>query len=224
MDVKFITTTSNRLSQLSIVAGQLIYLSDRNASYYDMGGNRYLMSSMRLVSSLPTSGNEQEGVLYGVINAAGHVDSYVWDPVSSEFKQLSGYVATTSSLGLVKPDGTTITIDANGVISCHAEVTSLPSSAITYDNSTSGATATNAQDMLDDTYSIAVSAQSMGSAASTWIANASTWMSSVDTFDAAATTFIANATTAFADIESRLQAVEAIANAALLVEDNNLSS
>ena len=147
MDVKFITTTSNKLSELPIVSGQLIYLSDINATYYDMSGDRNPISSMRVVASLPLTG--QEGVLYGVVNAAGHVDASIWDESNSVYRQLSGYVATTTSVGLVKPDGTTITIDNDGTV--HATVTtSLAATAVTYDNTVSGLAATNVQDAFDE--------------------------------------------------------------------------
>ena len=114
MKVEYIATTSDKLSELSVVNGQLIYLSDIDASYYDMGGSRRPLSSMKLVSVLPSTSDAQENMIYGVVNASGNVDTYIWDASASTYRSLSGYVATTSSLGLVRPDGTTITIDANG--------------------------------------------------------------------------------------------------------------
>ena len=110
MNVEYIATTSNKLAELPIVNGQLIYLDDLNATYYDMGGSRRFMSSMRVVPALPSTATAQEGVLYGVVNSAGHVDANVWDASASTYRSLTGYVATTNTLGLVKPDGTTITV------------------------------------------------------------------------------------------------------------------
>lgn len=253
MDVRFIATTSGKLSELSVVSGQLIYLSDRNATYYDMGGTRQLMSSMRLVPSLPSTAVAQEGVLYGLVSAEGRVDAHIWDASASTYRCLSGYVATTNSLGLVKPDGTTITIDGNGVISCHAEVTSLPSSAITYDNTTSGLSATNAQTAIDEVTTIsteaaasassavadaqAAAAQAAGAATVAQVAqqnaanastaaqaaqqdaaNASTLAQSAATVAGAATAATAAQATAISNIETRLQAVEAVAAIALTTE------
>lgn len=259
MDVRFIATTSRKLSELSIVSGQLIYLDDVNATYYDMGGTRRLMSSMRVVSSLPSTSVAQEGVLYGVVNAAGHVDASVWDSSAGQYRSLSGYAATTTSLGLVQPDGTTITIDANGVISCHAEVTSLPATSVTYDNTTSGLTATDAQAAIDEVSTISTGAAASASSAVTQAqqaavsaagaattaeaaqqnaANASTAAQAAadsaaqaqiiangaSTAAAQAQAAVAAQSTAISDIETRLQAVEAVARIALTVEDLNVSS
>ena len=238
MDVRFIATTSDKLSRLSVVDGQLIYLSDLNATYYDMGSSRRLMSSMRLVSALPSTSVAQEGVLYGVVNAAGHVDATIWDSGASTYRSLSGYVATTSSLGLVKPDGTTITIDANGTISCHAEVTTLPASSITYDGTTAGLSATNSQAAIDEVATIANNASASASsavsqaqaaaddaaAASTAASAAASDAAAASTAASAAAAQAAAATTAISSLDSRLQAVEAIAAIALTVEDNNVTS
>lgn len=148
MDVKFYATTSAKLPTLPIVNGQLIYLEDKEAAYYDMGNSRNPISGVRLVSTLPATG--QKDILYAVIDSNGNATASIWDPTTSTFKPLSGQIATTSSIGLVKPDGTTITITNDGTISCHAEVTSLPASSITYDNTASGTTATTAQGALDE--------------------------------------------------------------------------
>lgn len=196
MDVRFVATTSAKLSELSVVNGQLIYISDLNATYYDMGGTRRLMSSMRVVPALPSTSVAQEGVLYGVVNAAGHVDASIWDASASTYRSLSGYVATTSSLGLVKPDGTTITIDANGVISCHAEVTTLPGTAITYDNTTSGLSATNAQAAIDEVNTVAIDAAALATSASSDAQQAEVSAAGAATAAAAAQQNAANASTA----------------------------
>ena len=63
MTIKYIATTSDKLSNLPLSDGQLIYLKDINATYYDMSSSRRLMSSMRLVSALPSTAAAQEGVL-----------------------------------------------------------------------------------------------------------------------------------------------------------------
>ena len=94
MDVRYIATTSDKLSELAVVNGQLIYLSDKNATYYDMGGSRRLVSSMKVVSALPSTSAAQESVIYGIVNDSGKVDASIWDASASTFRQLSGYKAT----------------------------------------------------------------------------------------------------------------------------------
>ena len=192
MTIKYIATTSDKLSNLPLSDGQLIYLKDINATYYDMSSSRRLMSSMRLVSALPSTAAAQEGVLYGVVNASGNVDASIWDSGTSIFRKLTGYVATTNSLGLVKPDGSTITIDANGTISCSPAAT-----AVSYDNTSSGLTGQTVQAAIDEVNTIA-------SGASTAVSNIQS--------------FVAAATTALADLELRMQAVESIAAIALTTE------
>lgn len=149
MDVKFISTTSDKLSELAILNGQLIYLSDRDATYYDLGNTRNLISSVKLVSSLPSTATVQESVLYGLVGSGGEVQANIWDASASTYRVLSGGgIATTAAVGLVKPDGTSIVIDSNGTISTN--LTSFPSSAVTYDNTVSGFSATSVQTALDE--------------------------------------------------------------------------
>ena len=45
MQTKFVGTTSARLPQLSVVNGQLIFLTDTDGAYYDAGGQRRSLSS-----------------------------------------------------------------------------------------------------------------------------------------------------------------------------------
>lgn len=225
MDVRFIATTSSKLSELSIVNGQLIYLSDLNATYYDMGSTRRLISSMRIVSSLPSTSTAQDGVIYGLVNNDGKIDASVWDSNASTYRQLTGYVATASSLGLVRPDGTTITIDANGVISCHPEVTHLPASNITYDNTVSGLPSTTSQGatddlklIADDAVASATSAVSQAEAASIAAANASTAAAAASTAAQYAMELVAQSASVVQSYEARLEAVEAIASRLEAVE------
>ena len=218
MDVRFTTTTSSKLSQLTVTNGQLIYLSDQDAAYYDMGGQRKPLSSMRVVSSLPSTSVAQEGILYAVIDSDGHADASLWSASRAEYVPLSGYVATATAVGLVKPDGTTITIDANGTISCHPEVTTLPASSITYDNTTSGLTADDAQDAIDEVLDIANTASSTASQAASDASAAQATASQASSDASAAQTAASQAQQAVAALESRLQAVEAVAAIALTTE------
>ena len=202
MDVKFYTTTSAKLPTLPIVNGQLIYLEDKDSGYYDMGNSRHYMSGVRLVSTLPSTGAKD--VLYIQIDNSGRATSSVWDETTSQFVSLSGQIATTTDVGVVKPDGTTITIDSNGTISSHEAVQSLPASSITYDNTTSGTTATNAQDALDEISGVANQGLDTAQIA---VANASTALNRLDAMDSVVS-----------DILTRLAAVEAVANRALITE------
>lgn len=213
MDVRYVATTSDKLSELAIVNGQLIYLSDLNATYYDMGNSRRLVSSMRIVSSLPSTSVAQEGVIYGVVNGAGRVDATVWDASASTFRQMTGYVATTSTLGLVKPDGTTIVIDSNGTIS--TQITAVPASVVTYDNTASGLSSTSAQLAIDEVASTASQAAASASNASDVAAAASTAAAAASTVASSALDLARQASTAIASMETRLQAVEAVASIAL---------
>lgn len=204
MDVKFYATTSSRLPSLPVINGQLIYLEDIDASYYDMGNSRHPISGVRLVSALPSTG-QQANMLYVVIDQGGTAKASVWDSTSQTYKSLSSDIATTANAGLVKPDGTTITISNDGTISCHAEVTSLPATAITYDNTTSGTTATNAQGALDEIAAGVDDAADKATGAQQDADYALTQLGTViSTIEA---------------METRLQAVEAIAARALITED-----
>lgn len=69
MDVKFIYTTSSKLSSLSIVNGQLIVCTDTHAIYYDMGGAR------RAAYAHPNSGVTAGTYRSVAVNAQGHVTS-----------------------------------------------------------------------------------------------------------------------------------------------------
>lgn len=202
MDVRFYATTSAKLPTLPVVNGQLIYLEDKEASYYDMGNSRHPLSGVKFVPSL--TGTGQENMLYVVIDNQGHATASVWDSTSSSYLPLTGQIATTTSIGLVKPDGTTITITNDGTISCHAEVTSLAASAITYDNTASGTTATNAQDALDE---IVSDVDSVSSVANSAASDADQALRGVGTINET-----------LESMEARLQAVEAVAAIALTTE------
>lgn len=64
MDVKFITTTSEKLSDLPVVNGQIIALSDISGYYYDMNDTRYTASNIEFVNNLPTSGSANKLYIY----------------------------------------------------------------------------------------------------------------------------------------------------------------
>lgn len=150
MNVRFTTTTSAKLSDIEIINGQLIYLSDKDAAYYDMGNSRKPVSSVKIITSGDLPGTGQSDIIYIKINAAGRADAWVWNSATLSYAPLSGYLATTTNVGLVKPDGTTITISADGTLSSHPEVVTLPASSITYINTTSGLQSTEVQSAIDE--------------------------------------------------------------------------
>lgn len=210
MDVRFYTTTSSKLPSLTIANGQLIYLSDKDAAYYDMGGSRRPLSGMRLVQQLPEVG--QQDIIYVVIDSStGYANASIWDSSTSQYVPVSGKLATVAQVGLVKPDGTTITIDSNGTISCHAEVTTLPASSITYVNTTSGYASTAVQGALDEAAGVAASA----------LANAASASSAASAAQSTADSAVASASTALAQISAlaaRVADLEAVAARAIITE------
>lgn len=62
MNVRFTTTTSAKLSDLDIINGQLIYLSDKDATYYDMGNSRKPISSVKVIASGDLPGTGQSDI------------------------------------------------------------------------------------------------------------------------------------------------------------------
>lgn len=204
MDVKFYTTTSAKLPTLPVVNGQLIYLEDKEAAFYDMGSSRHTISGVKQVTALPSTG--QANILYVRIDNDGNALASIWDDGSVGYKSVGGAIATTATLGVVKPDGTTITVSADGTISTHLEVTSLPASSITYDNTTSGTTATDAQGALDEIAALAASAYSLADTANT---SASTALAQLETLF----------NTTLPALVTRIESLEATAARALITED-----
>lgn len=150
MDVKFISTTSIRLPSVPFVNGQIIYVSDKSDTYYDLGNTRHRLSNVVILDEYPqdTSGLELE-MLYVILNENSNIQIGILDPSTRQFRVVSGYIATSSSVGLVRPDNTSITISDEGVISAQA-VTSMPAHSVTYDNTSSRFEGDNVQDVLDE--------------------------------------------------------------------------
>ena len=148
MNVKFTSTTSDKLSSLLISNGQLIYLSDSQEVYQDLNNARKKFTDVHFVSSIDGL-TGRTGKIYVVIGSNGKADAYVWDSTSSTFIALSSPLATVSTPGLVKPDNSTITVDSNGVISVISSGTTV-ATEISYDNTTSGLAATNVQTAVDE--------------------------------------------------------------------------
>lgn len=108
MYVKFTTTTSDKLSTLAVTNGQIIALADVDGYFYDMGGVRHSATGVKKVDILPATG--QTGLIY-IFNDK----LYLWN--GSQFVSANVAIATTLDPGIVKPDGTTITISSDGTIS-----------------------------------------------------------------------------------------------------------
>lgn len=84
MDVKFISTTSEKLPLLPIQEGQIIALSDADGYYYDMGTERRPVNTVEYYSELPSTG--RSGILY-IIESDGKNKVYMW--TGSEFFLIS---------------------------------------------------------------------------------------------------------------------------------------
>lgn len=80
MNVQFITTTSEKLSALPLVNGQIIALSDRSGYYYDMGDTRYTASTVEFVDTLPATGVANTLYIY-------NSEMYIW--ATSKYKLLT---------------------------------------------------------------------------------------------------------------------------------------
>ena len=93
MDVKFITCPRSKLDDIVITNGQLIYLGDEGAAFYDMSNTRYPLSSVRLVNGLPLTG--AAGLLY-IDQSVSPNMMYLWDETEEEFVSMGGqYIAGT---------------------------------------------------------------------------------------------------------------------------------
>ena len=125
-------TTAN-IANIPIVDGQILLSTDDNFIYLDNGNQRIQYRN----------NGTSSGVTYD--NTSSTISS---DSVQGAIDELDGRtkIATTSRLGIVKPDGTTISIDANGVL----RGTGGSADVITYDNTTSGLQSTNVQDAIDE--------------------------------------------------------------------------
>lgn len=145
MNVKFTCTTSDKLSNILIHNGQLIYVTDSQEVYQDFNSARRKYTDVYFVNSIDGI-TGITGKLYVVISNSGKADAYVWNASTSTFVAISSPIATESVPGLVKPDGTTITIDSNGTISAVGG----QASSVTYDNTVSGLAATNVQTAVDE--------------------------------------------------------------------------
>ena len=97
MQVKFVQTTRARLDSLAITNGQLIYLKDEDAAYYDLSDVRHSLLGVKFVTSLPASG--LENVLYVVTNSSDKT-AYIWNSTASEFVNVGGLYGAGSGLTL----------------------------------------------------------------------------------------------------------------------------
>ena len=97
MDVKFITCPRNKLNEVQIVNGQLIYLSDESSAYYDMSNTRYSLSGVTFVNGLPASGSP--GLIYIDLSTTPYT-LWLWDETESEYYNISGYYQAGTGLTL----------------------------------------------------------------------------------------------------------------------------
>ena len=97
MQVKFVQTTRARLDSLEITNGQLIYLKDESAAYYDLSDVRHSLLGVKFVTSLPSTG--LANVLYVITNSSDKT-AYIWNSTSSEFVNVGGLYGAGSGLTL----------------------------------------------------------------------------------------------------------------------------
>lgn len=91
MNVKFINTTSEKLSLLPITDGQIIALTDQSGLYYDFNDTRYVVSEYIKVDKLPDTGILDK--LY-VSLYSSELGIYIYDgstfvPISKNIEKLS---------------------------------------------------------------------------------------------------------------------------------------
>ena len=130
--VTFIRNTTENIANIPIVDGQIILSTDENFIYLDNGNQRIQYRNNGIASGIQYS-NTSSGL------SADDVQEAI-DEVAGKTK-----VATTNRLGIVKPDGTSISINAQGVLS-----TSHTASGTSYNNSSSGMVANNVQAAIDE--------------------------------------------------------------------------
>lgn len=97
MQVKFVQTTRARLDSLAVTNGQLIYLKDEDAAYYDLSDVRHSLLGVKFVTSLPSTG--LANVLYVVTNSTDKT-AYIWDSSTSAFVNVGGLYTAGSGLTL----------------------------------------------------------------------------------------------------------------------------
>lgn len=131
--VVFLRDTTNNIANIPIVDGQIILSTDENFIYLD-NGNQRIQYRNNGISSGVQYDNTSSGLVATDVQAA-------IDEVNAKTQ-----IATTSRLGISKPDGTSITIDGSGVLSAASQ----NASNISYDNSTSGLSANKVQGAIDE--------------------------------------------------------------------------
>ena len=132
-NVIFRRDTTANIANIPIVDGQILLSTDDNFIYLDNGNQRIQYRNNG------TSG----GVTYD--NTSSGLSG---NDVQEAIDELAGRtgIATTSKLGIVKPDGDTIVINGNGVL-----VATIDSAGeISYSNTTSELDATNVQAGIDE--------------------------------------------------------------------------
>ncbi len=97
MQVKFVQTTRARLSSLPVTNGQLIYLKDEDASFYDLSDARHSLIGVRVVNSLPNTG--VANVLYIDLSSTDKT-TFIWDTTTSQFVNVSGLYTAGAGLTL----------------------------------------------------------------------------------------------------------------------------
>lgn len=136
-NVIFRRDTTANIANIPIVDGQILLSTDDNFIYLDNGNQRIQYRN----------NGTSSGVTY--INTTSGLSA---DDVQDAIDELAErtQVATSSRLGIVKPDGDTITIDSNGVLTGNRG----SADSITYSNTVSELESTNVQGAIDELKSL----------------------------------------------------------------------
>lgn len=132
--VVFLRDTTSNIENIPIVDGQIILSTDENFIYLDNGNQRIQYRNNGLASGVQYDNSQS-------LLQATNVQSAI-DEVADRTN-----IATVVNAGIVKPDGTTIKINASGVI--RAESTG---ANVSYNNTTTHMVATDVQGAIDELY------------------------------------------------------------------------
>lgn len=131
--VVFRRETTSNIANIPIVDGQVLFATDDNFIYLDNGTQRIQYRN--------------NGVATGVqYDNSG--STLVATTVGGAIDELDGKTqkATANNLGIIKPDGLTTATDINGTLS----VINNSAANTTYNNSSSGLTADDVQEAIDE--------------------------------------------------------------------------
>ena len=130
--VVFLRDTTNNIANIPIVDGQIILSTDENFIYLDNGNQRIQYRNNGLASGVQYTGQDY--------STLGDNVQTVIETINARTK-----IATDSSVGVIKPDNTTITVTSDGTLSASQQ-----SARVVPYVPSEGMTARNVQDAIDE--------------------------------------------------------------------------